>query len=551
MAAYLYDFNGTDTSSGVPVPTGHPVLVAVSGSWRRLSNRAYTSTDRNSSPILAAAIGGGDVDLTVDVSSGGGDAVYFRVTDADNWIRARIRRYTTSSTYYYTEYEWMGTTTTADGHTHTYTRWSSSSNNSPFVNAVSHNHDSYGYHTHSETQANSWLTGNTRQSSNTSTSVAYQVIVEKCVAGTITTLQTASISAPSKLRARAQGTSVQVYINGATTPAISVTESAFTTANQHGIGRGPSDQDGQALDNLYIDPLNTPPAAPTLGWPTVVDANSVTRFPHTFNDSDPGDSQSKFDVQYWEVDATDQRVGAATTVTIVSPNRWWEPAAGTFTAGKRYEGQVRTADAQGSYGPWSPSSFFDAATAPAEPTITYPVEGGTVDQTDRVDWIVSAQDAYEVVTFDETDTPIDSAFDESAGAATTRTQQLTFPVNNVSGWRIDVRVREAGLWSPWASVGVNVAYTPPVTPEVTLTADPSTGSINVGIVNPPAETGEPAVVYNEVYIDDATGDGETRRATDLPPNTHYRYMTPRAGVDYAPLIRVVAVGENETTSSSI
>lgn len=255
-ASFTYDFNGTDTAagSGVPTPAGNPLLEVVSGSWRRLSNRAHTDTDRNQHPILAVQVGNGDADLAVAVSAGGGDAAYLRVTDVNNWIRARVRTYQGSSTNYYTEYEWSApyhSATEPVGHSHMRYVWSTSSTVDPTPSSYSHSHDSYGSHTMNRTESGS-LTGNTRQGSSTSYYTAYQVILEKRVAGTITNLGTASVSAPSRLRVTGAGSAVAVYVDGSSTAALTATVADFLRVRRHGIGRGPSDQNGHALDNLTI-----------------------------------------------------------------------------------------------------------------------------------------------------------------------------------------------------------------------------------------------------------------------------------------------------------
>jgi hypothetical protein len=67
------------------------------------------------------------------------------------------------------------------------------------------------------------------------------VVLEKCVAGTITNLGTASGQASSSLRLRAVGSSLQVFINGSGTALLSATDSTHLGQSKIGIGGGASD----------------------------------------------------------------------------------------------------------------------------------------------------------------------------------------------------------------------------------------------------------------------------------------------------------------------
>lgn len=261
---------------------------------------------------------------------------------------------------------------------------------------------------------------------------------------------------------------------------------------------------------------------------------------------DPGDSQSKFDLRY-------RLIGAPswTDVTGTTPNQFWDAVGGTFAAGD-YEWQVRTYDSQGAVGPYSASGFFTAAPAPAAPTITAPTSGATVAITDTLTWSTPDQDAYQVRRVADNAGTADTAtvyWDTGVATdATTRTLPVAFPTNNRWEW-LQVRVKDGGLWSPWASVRVQVSWTPPPVPTVTLVSDAGTASIGVIITNPAPGEGEPTVAYNDVYVS-APGYPEKRLATLVPPNSTWTFRTPALdGTPYT--FRVEAVATNGTTAETV
>ncbi|CAI9417408.1 Kelch repeat-containing protein [Nocardioides sp. T2.26MG-1] len=302
---------------------------------------------------------------------------------------------------------------------------------------------------------------------------------------------------------------------------------------------------------------NEPPTVATLLTMTsgaLVSTASTNRARHQFNDPNAGDSQSKFDWRY-------RKVGDPTwtTGTVISPNPWHDIPAGTLTPGN-YERQILTYDAAGEPAPaFTASGFFTAATPPAGPSITYPINGQTLDQAERVDWSIPAQDSYQVrrVADDGAGAPNPAViyYDTLEVVDTlTRSLPLNFAVNGRTE-HVQVRVKDGGLWSDWVSVSGDVSYTPPPAPTFTAYPDPTDGSLLVMIANPDPTGAEPAAAYNDIYITEPLPSGvvtEERRVTEHPANTPWRYRVPVGSWDYSGArIRVVAVAANGTTSSSI
>lgn len=294
--------------------------------------------------------------------------------------------------------------------------------------------------------------------------------------------------------------------------------------------------------------LNTAPNAPTLTAPvaaTTINRDATQRFSWTFSDPDAGDSQSKYDLRYRIVGA-----GTWTDTTGTTPNQFVDFAGGTFAAGS-YEWQVRTYDAAGVVGPYSASAFFTAASAPATPTITAPVNGETLSaQEYTATWSAPSQDAYQLRTVADNAGAADTATvytDSGTVVSTTaRSRLVTFAVNNRNE-HVQLRVRVSGLWSSWASVRVLVSYTPPAVPTIAVAANSPAAKIDITLSNPAPGAGQPTVASLDLLRrEGGSGDG-IRIATTLAAGV-FSDLTPASGIAYEYKARAVAT--NGTTSES-
>lgn len=297
---------------------------------------------------------------------------------------------------------------------------------------------------------------------------------------------------------------------------------------------------------------NTPPNAPALVGPvgaTVIDRNAVQRFSWTFSDPDVGDTQSAYSLRHRPATG-----GAWTTIVASSPNSYYDMPAGTLAAGD-YEWQVATRDAQGlplldADLVYSGSGFFTAAVQPGPPSITAPVNGSTVSAVSAtVTWSTPDQDAYQMRTVaDLAGSPDTGTVYTDTGTVespATRSTTASFAVNNRDE-HIQVRIRDGGLWSAWASVRVLVSYTPPAVPTVTLYADNSAGSIAVVVTNPAPGAGEPTVTSHDILRREVGGVG-IRVKTGLAAGGTFTDRSVASGVDYE--YAAVSVGTNSTTST--
>lgn len=296
--------------------------------------------------------------------------------------------------------------------------------------------------------------------------------------------------------------------------------------------------------------LNVAPNAPTLVYPVgnqIFDRATAQIFDHTISDPDPGDSQSQFELRH-------RLAGAGTwaeTLQFTTTSSEHTFAPNYFAAGD-YEWQVRTADAQGLYGPWSASAFFTAANAPASPTIVAPTGGSTISQeASVVEWSTPTQSSYQV-----------RKVADNAGVANTatvyydtgevvsspaRSRTLDFTVNNRAE-HIQVRVKSDGLWSSWSSVLVNVSYTAPEVPFLSVTPQPSSGRNYAAVTNPAPGAGVPAVIENYLYRREQGEAIWVRIETGILPNGGYYDHTAASDTTYEYKAR--AVGDNGASADS-
>lgn len=81
---------------------------AFNGTWSRNgSGFATTGSSAGANPMLVADLTSANVDITAELTDRSGEAIYFRASDANNWLRARFKMQQNSEpyTYYVTEYE--------------------------------------------------------------------------------------------------------------------------------------------------------------------------------------------------------------------------------------------------------------------------------------------------------------------------------------------------------------------------------------------------------------------------------------------------------------
>lgn len=253
-----------------------------------------TATSSNSSALAIVDLGASNVTASLSISWAG-DALYFRVVDANNWWRVGTfyDQVTTSTPYNYSVWNWyseLGTHSEPGGaygcppstpHTHPeYTK--SSLNNfsrvpTPWcVSPLSHTHPivypncTFGIggpnrpvpisnvaHAHA---AECYDVPNAISGIDTTTENYYYVLLERCSGGSVSQIRsyvsTYAFTVTS-VQVTANGSSISVKYNGSSSDLFSaVSDSTHSSATKHGIGRrSPGDASSSSMDNFSVTRL--------------------------------------------------------------------------------------------------------------------------------------------------------------------------------------------------------------------------------------------------------------------------------------------------------
>lgn len=238
----LFDtFDRADSTDLGLTSTGDRAWQELIGDWDISSNRlrAVSGTD----PVAVVDANTPDVDITLDVSSTGRDAIIFRASDADNWWRLSNYYSSSSSTtniYTYTRYcynlaaecegVWPTTMTT------------SNCGSCPTCNVCY--------------QSNLGCNQtDTVCDTSTSTSTTRRVYLHRMVAGTLEYITYWNAFTTSKLRVVANGDQLSFYSGSGTTFEGTRTETFNQNATQHGVGRSQIGNSGTAIDNFNLLPI--------------------------------------------------------------------------------------------------------------------------------------------------------------------------------------------------------------------------------------------------------------------------------------------------------
>jgi hypothetical protein len=294
---------------------------------------------------------------------------------------------------------------------------------------------------------------------------------------------------------------------------------------------------------VVITTLNVAPLAPTLSSPPnngYIISTEANAFGWAFNDTDPGDSQSRADFRYKQNpgDAWTTVTNAATTAgTYTLP-------ASTWAVGKAVEWQVATWDKNGAAGPWSGSRFVNTIASVPAPTITNPTAWSDQFSTPvEVDWTLPAgftQDAYRVqrVSYEDWDVVYYDSGIISSSALT-----ALVPLDAAAG-RTDVILvtfRYFGHWSDQAFTPINNQFGPPNRPLLVLAQVPGKPVVVITITNPPSSEG-----FADTLVTDLYRDG-TRIASNLANNSTFTDLLAGAGdVEYTAIAFAASGGSAES-----
>lgn len=270
------NFNRADSTSLGQTSDGLALWVVLNGAFSISGNKAVPTTSGAASGLAVVDTGASNIEISSTVGEGG-DAIYFRVVDANNWWRAGIANTSTTYPVYNTQWNyqncWGTFTQSANGaygcvdpsvhgsETHgciTESNFTGVTPTSPGPGGT-HSHTIYYpcglyhldyQHTHGSTGWSLVSTQLVQVGSGTSTS--YYIYLDKCVSGVVTQVSASSAlsAVPTSMKVAANGSTINVQFNGGVTNVASATDSQHLTATRHGFGRRePGSTSYQNIDN--------------------------------------------------------------------------------------------------------------------------------------------------------------------------------------------------------------------------------------------------------------------------------------------------------------
>ena len=227
------DFDRPDSTDLGVTSVGGAEWQELVGAWEIFNNRIRSTSGTN--PLAVVDAGTADVDISLDVSSTGRDAIIFRCSDANNWLRL--------SNYYTSSYSCASTWRHQVCFNQSGTDQTTVSGCGFCPSCPS------GYPVDGGCSFGSGC--------NCSTTHTRRVYLHKMENGTLTTPHASSysVSTTSKLRVVANGDQVSIYSGTGTNLVATVTQTFNQAAELHGVGRSQLGNTGTAMDNFDLTPV--------------------------------------------------------------------------------------------------------------------------------------------------------------------------------------------------------------------------------------------------------------------------------------------------------
>lgn len=242
------DFDRPDGVLGM-TSVGDREWESLSGSWSIDGGRARPSGEGSAAVVEAHTP---DVDISLDISTGGQDAIVFRASDADNyWLVERYQN-RSWSTFCTNEYEYRKRCEylyDAGTYEELVTRYPTKCGSCPSCPSYS-NADFVG----SGPCENTGEVCDT--SCSTSTTTRHRIYLRQMSGGSLSTVDWWDVSSSlDRLRVRAVGDTIEVYTSDTTVRAVDG-QDFNRNATRHGIGRGTTgNRSGTAIDNFELTPV--------------------------------------------------------------------------------------------------------------------------------------------------------------------------------------------------------------------------------------------------------------------------------------------------------
>lgn len=266
---------------------------------------------------------------------------------------------------------------------------------------------------------------------------------------------------------------------------------------------------------LGIVPQKAPiPIAPISQY---IDQNKPIRFEWSFTGGSPGETQSKFDLQY----STDGG-STWTTKTVATENTFYELPAGTFADGN-ITWRVRTYNNWDEVSPYSESKSFTIIGSPPIPLIA----DITNSARPVITWQSQGQHLYEIQILKD-----DKIIFETGSIPSTSDRTYKLPIYLEDGtYKAKLRImNEYNLYSPWAEKTFTISTVKPQKPTMTI----YNGEYGVTIKT--SNTSLKTLIYRDnKYIGEAI-------------NNHFVDYTGENNREYKYFVRTINSGESFSDS---
>lgn len=482
-------FTGTGTLDGTDTTVGALAWSVIDGTV----DRGTSGASGTGLAVVDAAWPNGTVTVT-------GGSVYARVVDKDNWWRARIvTQQVRTGTYTYfgpwSDFVWqnppasygLSSSSPAGDHYFSYQTTSRDGTgptedyNGPwaFTPPFKYRHrnvlDGQVYTTY------------------------YQLVVEKCVAGTVTAVATSDQTA-TVLTTPTLAVLDNTLTASAGSLSVSATDATFNAATKFGFsGSGATDWSldlvGANQPPAIVSPVNNADVDITDAVVTIATGLPIT------------DPQTAGDAQW--------RNAGASTWTVVTDafgtGQTWQIPEADLTAGRQVEVQARVTDSNSNTSGWSGSGFLTPRAKPSAPSFVSPTAGSDVVASDiaTVDFGTdsTARQARRV------------ADDGSGGADESTVYQASLTITGpdddgnylltgdgsihpTGAEHIQARRQTAAggtLWSDWADLAVTMALAAPFVPLVSWVGLPADAQIQFAFTCPAADVDHADTDHIDVY----------------------------------------------------
>lgn len=291
---------------------------------------------------------------------------------------------------------------------------------------------------------------------------------------------------------------------------------------------------GGTHSTLYeVDQFNEPPTAPTLTTINNFDAENEQAFTWTFNDPNPNDTQSAYQLQI----NTDAGVSEVDTTKVTSGTTSYTLTAGTLSNPESWQWRVKTWDQQDEESAWSNFQLFLTAEGGSVEIIA-PAEDNP-EPNNLADWLIewevtgTTQDSYRVEVVNNTTGAVDSDTGWVSSVDTMHTVTLPTDVE----WRIEVTVRNNGVESNSGTRLITPLYGSPMQPLITTEVTDEDAYILINIENPDSTGDEPQVISNEVWRRRTGSSDAFELVGSTVENSSFRDYTAASGVSYDYFVR--------------